>query len=904
MKKFLSMLLVLCMIFTTLMGTMVVDVSASVTSSVMTYTITEGTAADYSDRKIVVDMPTESSAAGMTTMIYGDWRINTPYYDASKTDAENEGTFIDIGSFTKYDALGMEFVRFYNPETKSISITDTESKFNYNNSNIYYRFSPDTAVAARKSTEENFASGTPSIAQLTEADVNANVADGKKVAHYSFYAFANSAGGDLTLHFLRDSGSSGISTITVSAADIVSENAVPRKIDVLLYADCGDSDLFDGATYTNVKVYIDGKYYKAVHTTVNAKATFLELRTYLEMKMHQKGTDDVISISSPAKDFYVGFKDAAFEYITRDEASAESFETINYKSYTNAGTVRDNVVTGVNSEIDTELETLFTTTANGTDKTIELYESVYNNPLAIYDTDNSTDSNVVLVDKATGDVYNESNIPAGKTLDDLYISVNGVFVLAKSVADPAFVKNGNDITYTFNGEELKGFDVGNWKLSNGTTKVALGTTSDNTVNAGMTFKKIQLNAGTLSGIVADAAPIQLRTEVYDDVEGSDYLSTDLTYTESDMAQQGFSVEEYNDKVTLVSGTVGVHSDGDGVALYTMYAYSKTATGEPLKINMTANGKDDSNHIVSLPADKLYSKDGVPHKIDIVIYDRAQTNSFNAKGFYRYKVYIDGLLYTCKHGASTNIATASDTVAPTLSLKLTPADGELSWIDTEWYVWAPSKNLTTNYACYSTKGDITDFIFESTVNWETGYTVSGTIKEDVVNGVTADVDAKLNAVLLSKTVDNVIELPESIYNNPVAIFDGTATNVKLIDKVTGVEYTSNIGNKTFDDMYICVEGVYVLVKSIPDADLTYDKINKLASVRANLLSAGTTCRIIVGAYNNDKLADIKVSGELTAEADNAVEYTASDIEEGAEEYRIFVFDALTTIKPLVESITVR
>lgn len=905
MKKFLSILLVLCMVFTTLMGTMVVDVNAAVEANGMTYTITEGTATDYSDRKIVADMPnTRTAGAAIFAMLYGNWRINTPYYDASKTDAENEGAFIDIGSFRKHDALGMEFVHFYNPEAKSITITDTENKFNYNNKNYYYRFAADAPIDARKSTEDNLTLGTASIASMSKDDINTNVATDKKVAHYSFYAFADSAKGTLTTHFLNSSSSSAFTTVGIEASAIVSENKVPRKIDMLLYADCDDGNMLDNATAITLKIYIDGKYYKCVQSKIK-DTPILQLRTYVEMYMHKAGSDDVINISSPAKDFYVGFNNTAFEYITRDEASATAFETINYNTIDRPGTYRDNVVTGVDSEMDATLETLFTSTAGNTDKIIELYESVYNNPVAIYDTDNSTDSNVVLVDKATGVAYNESNIPAGKTLDDLYISVNGVFVLAQSIPDPVFVKNGNDITYRLNADELKGFDVGNWNLSDGTVKVNLGSTSDNAVNAGMAFKKIQLNAGTLSGIAKDAAPVQLRTEVYNDVEGSDYLSTDLTYTETDMAQQGFSVKEYNEKVVLISGKVGQHSDGDGVALYTMYAYSKKSTGEPLKVNMTANGKDDANHTLDLPASILYSENGVPHKIDIVIYDRAQSNSFNGKGFYRYKVYIDGLLYTCLHGASTGIATDSDTVSPTLSLKLTPADGTLSWIDTEWYVWAPSKNLSTNYARYSTKGDITDFIFESTVNWESSYTKSGTIKEDVVNGVTADVDGKLNAVLLSKTVDNVIELAESIYNNPVAIFDGTATNVKLIDKVTGVEYTSaNIGNKTFDDMYICVDGVYVLVESVPDADLTFDKGTKLAKVRANLLSAGTTCRIIVGAYNNDKLADIKVSDELTATANTAVTYTATGIEEGAEEYKIFVFDSLRTIKPLVEALIVR
>ena len=70
--------------------------------------------------------------------------------------------------------------------------------------------------------------------------------------------------------------------------------------------------------------------------------------------------------------------------------------------------------------------------------------------------------------------------------------------------------------YTFDtetGVDTKLFDVGEWYLSNKNDSVKLGDISDNVENMGMTFKKIELSAGTLKNIGNSNYTLSIRGEL-------------------------------------------------------------------------------------------------------------------------------------------------------------------------------------------------------------------------------------------------------------------------------------------------------------------------------------------------------------------------------------------------------
>ena len=454
-------------------------------------------------------------------------------------------------------------------------------------------------------------------------------------------------------------------------------------------------------------------------------------------------------------------------------------------------------------------------------------------------------------------------------------------------------------THTFDATATKGFDVGTWYLSNGDVSVKLGETADNVSNAGMTFKKIQFDAGELTGITGTAG-LQFRTEV-----GSDhYLSidSDPTYSADDIGQQGLSVSALNTSTKYTSETT------NRAAIYTLYAYSKTTTGEPLVLNLNAGGRDSTSHKVSISAEDLYSQGGAPHKIDIVLYrNKGAGGAFSGAGYVLGKVYVDGLFFTGFKGKHDWSLSTEAKVTETMSVRLTPADGSLSWGETEWYVFTPVQGVDDYVASSSniSRNTTTNYIFESTVNWDSQGT-AGTPKTDVVDdGVNTDVEALINNALLTDKC-NEITIPGGYYKNPALIYDNdenTVSNVKIVEKATGTVYNEeNLPPEgfTFDDAYLCVEGVYLNVKA---KYIEYNKEEKKATVLADVLPEGTTCQIIVASYNDDdSLKSIKVSEQKTATAGAAISYKADGLLEGTK-YRVFVFDSITTAVPLIDSLVV-
>ncbi len=89
----------------------------------------------------------------------------------------------------------------------------------------------------------------------------------------------------------------------------------------------------------------------------------------------------------------------------------------------------------------------------------------------------------------------------------------------------------------------------------------------------------------------------------------------------------------------------------------------------------------------------------------------------------------------------------------------------------------------------------------------------------------------------------------------------------------------------------------------DAAITYDAVTKTATVKAGALAEGTTLQVVVAAYNADgKMLKVKASTSQTVSTSD-ITYTIDDaaFPTDAAKYKVFVFDALTSAKPLMEAL---
>jgi len=124
---------------------------------------------------------------------------------------------------------------------------------------------------------------------------------------------------------------------------------------------------------------------------------------------------------------------------------------------------------------------------------------------------------------------------------------------------------------------------------------------------------------------------------------------------------------------------------------------------------------------------------------------------------------------------------------------------------------------------------------------------------------------------------------------------------LVRKTDGEEFV--VGSSitgTFADYLISVNGVYTKVELAP---VSYDAVTKKATVNVEKLPAGTaSLQVVVAAYNsNDTMEAIKVS-ESYVDFSSNITYKINDtFPTDADTYKVFVFDSLTSAKPLVEAL---
>jgi len=473
-------------------------------------------------------------------------------------------------------------------------------------------------------------------------------------------------------------------------------------------------------------------------------------------------------------------------------------------------------------------------------------------------------------------------------------------------------------TITFGGTKDIGYNVGEFRLSNGTDPaVTLGTIeyNDATKSMGMDFKKLVFEKGSLT------APANSLLSIRCNMSNPTYygFSTTQTYT----SEECFLASTMN----TILGAVDIDDDGEidknsgNVVKYTVYAYSALPDGEPVYFDIVGDSKDYGADLM-VPASKLYSKNGIPHKIDFIFYHKEGVStpvSTGSKNGNYMEVWVDGLFYAEGTGEGFTINKPSSRIVfLTTKVDLTPDEnGVVEWKDTELYIWTYKAQTSGKYKCLTdadaeagggkyltvhTHADINNHLFQP-LRYGGGIYDYG--REGFVTGVDSEFASDLEALYTTEiSGDRVVEVDASVYNNPASIWNDGATesSVSLVRKTDGEEFV--VGSSitgTFADYLISVNGVYTKVELAP---VSYDIDAKTATVNVSKLPEGTEkLQVVVAAYNsNDTMEAIKVSGAETVGSSN-ITFTIEDatFPPNASKYKVFVFDSLTSAKPLVEAL---
>ena len=477
--------------------------------------------------------------------------------------------------------------------------------------------------------------------------------------------------------------------------------------------------------------------------------------------------------------------------------------------------------------------------------------------------------------------------------------------------------DANYNTFTFDGTTGKGYSVGEFYLQNTNKSETkkLGTITDDVPNMGMYFKEFVFNAGSLSG--ATASTLSIRGEVYD----KENYYNNYIYKQGHCGNEIFFVSKMNEilKPNDLDGDGVVDKDSSNIVKYTMYAYSALPDGEPISFNIV-RGNTDYGAVLTVPASKLYSENGIPHKIDFIFYfnntyENPMTTASNSSQ--RMELWIDGLSYTEGYARVEALKDKFDSTMVFMSpnVNFTPdGNGNVTWKDTKLYIWtykarSNGKPLTlTNtevggtYLTIHTRANLNSQFFQ---NFKSGAGF-GSLRKDFVTGVDSSLANDIESVYTTalESGDRVIEVEASFYSNPASIWTGNDSSVTLVNKDNGTVYKAgdNVPG-TFADYYIAVNGVYTKVTEKPFY-IAYDIASKTATVNVSKLPAGTEkLQIVVAAYNADgTMEKIKVSGsETVGSSDITFAIEDNEFPTNAYKYKVFVFDSLISTKPLVEAL---
>lgn len=564
MKKIISIILILCFACT-------VGVSADITVDVgtnnsgpgpakdapATHTGVNGVTITFDEGKGLNNIDYKLSDATSTmwgTMVYGDWTIYSPDYDAEA----GTGSSFNFATIKPVEKVGKTFVN-YDLHQGSLSIGETWlptqnswvrliATIHPNYADGYVSAEGASAVPVKFTAYSVMQSVTAGAFDRSSTD---NVITGKtddagnktygKVRHLTMYAYTTSKTGlAFTYGFTSDTDNGGATkdgastyfggAQTMSYANLYSENGIPHKIDFFMYSDSVDGTILKNAngntnntSFTDIAnddenvyivVYVDGLYHKTITVTeayiagmASGYRTWqgagMRLMWYQNYSLGSKNTDKKISIASEDQDAFIEIP-GSWVTIERDAVSDNAFQAFDYADGTKSSYFEDSV-NGVVDYVDAELEDVLKTSGLGEDRIITLTESMYTNPAKIWSSEAET-SNVSLVKISSGDEITleeykaDNNIISG-SFADYYMVINGVYV-------KAVMGSGTDITIDY-GKNSKTvtIDYINWaQLSNNVSFEAIVVACDSnglvdkvdvipgTINMEEGIGKIELNS--------------------------------------------------------------------------------------------------------------------------------------------------------------------------------------------------------------------------------------------------------------------------------------------------------------------------------------------------------------------------------------------------------------------------
>ncbi|MBR5517764.1 MAG: hypothetical protein IKV86_01905 [Clostridia bacterium] len=442
MKKVLSMLLVLTLVVTTLMGTMVMEANAATDDKVTNYEITDN-GSKITLRFGSKELPT-SGLNAMNGFVLGDWYANGYTYSEEDIDAFYAGTATTIygtptptvnflsanvvehplaDNIVKYDfkpvtiedglnaaknyAVGKEKTWF---GATGLITGETAHSANYSRISAFPLI--DTAINKQDEIGDNnysFSTITKDGAIATNTNSTAYV--------LSFYAYTQNVGSGVgqTIFFdIRSTSSGGFS---LYSDDLVSTEGIPHKVDIVLSSD---------GTKLYKHYYVDGVEIRKGSSQSISGAVSFQPRFNINTFTGANGVSEPISDTDWYMPYYTS--KTTFELVSQADLNNELIIVPNYTKVDRSATVRtDDYITGVIDSLDADIKAALETITPG-DKIVEISEANYNNPASLFTGDAST---VKLVSKTTGEEVAVAD--ATGTMDDYYLMVNGIYIKVNKI---------------------------------------------------------------------------------------------------------------------------------------------------------------------------------------------------------------------------------------------------------------------------------------------------------------------------------------------------------------------------------------------------------------------------------------------------------------------------------------
>lgn len=456
MKKLTSMLLVLTMVISTLMGVMLVDVNAASTEDAAT-TIVVTPATGTTPRKIeyryglslLPASGTKTNPVAESTSRYatGEWWA-AGYKYSGVLDPENP---VNLSATGKHDMVKFAEVSVVDNPLDTLG-NGKMSKISFKNATIY----DDTFTANKgQATLTNSAgatvskitanylrfmligedlsasattlntSSTYSYATVENADMKEKFVTGEGGAYvYTLYAYTNKQTDQNAVNYQMTNKGSSTGTLELKSNYIYSEAGVPHKVQLVVSGKSLD------AKNVYYHLYVDGV--NVVKGATNSAKLSSVFNVMLRENITLAGT---ASYTVKECDWYVtntGSGLMAPVFMEEEDLKKELISVPNMYSATRSTTYRtDNYVTGVNSTLATDIKAVLETTTAG-DKYVEIAATRYRNPSSLFD---GTDGSVKLVSRTTGKVVDPATAPG--TMDNYYLKVNGIYIIPKAGEAPA-----------------------------------------------------------------------------------------------------------------------------------------------------------------------------------------------------------------------------------------------------------------------------------------------------------------------------------------------------------------------------------------------------------------------------------------------------------------------------------